>query len=292
MDKSLRKDNTGYDLKQLFVGSEGTLGYISAVSIFCAQKPRSTNAVLIACSENQFKNVLDVFQVARNELNEVMSAFEFMDKESLICIKENLKLENPFSNEIANKCQFYCLVETQGSSDEHNREKLSKFFERLMSNKLCNDAIIAENMSQVKQLWSLRENIAPGLNRDGYTYKYDISLPLKPMYDIVLDLRKRLTEQNNKNFIRCVGYGHVGDGNLHLNITSRKADEKIESMLEPFIFEWTSKYHGSISAEHGIGLNKAKYLKYSKSFESIELMKKFKNLLDPKLIFNPYKVLI
>jgi FAD/FMN-containing dehydrogenase len=114
---------------------------------------------------------------------------------------------------------------------------------------------------------------------------------LTQMYDLVLYLRQRLKDENLKNFIRCVAYGHIGDGNLHLNVTSRESDEKINNILEPFIFEWAQKHNGSISAEHGIGYFKAKYLHYSKAVSNIILMKKFKQLLDPNGIFNPYKVL-
>lgn len=210
IDRPLRKDNTGYDLKNLFIGAEGTLGFVSAVSILCAQKPKAINAVLIACSGNSFKAVLDVFRIARRELPEIISAFEFMDRDSLICLKDNLKIENPFSTNVANECDFYCLVETHGSTDEHDREKLSKFFEILTNEKLCKDAIMAENSTQVQSLWKLRESIAVALNKDGYTYKYDISLPLEPMYDIVTNLRNRLKSLGNSNFRRCVGYGHVG----------------------------------------------------------------------------------
>ena len=211
IDRPLKKDNTGYDLKNLFIGAEGTLGYVTAVSILCAQKPKAVNAVFIACTGNDFKAVLDVFRIAKKELHEIISAFEFMDKDSMICLKENLNMENPFGTEIANKCEFYCLVETHGSSDEHDRDKLSKFFEILMKNQLCQDAIIAENLAQVQSLWALRENVAPALNKDGYTYKYDISLPLEPMYEIVINLRNRFKELGNSNFRRCIGYGHVGE---------------------------------------------------------------------------------
>jgi D-2-hydroxyglutarate dehydrogenase len=210
IDRPLKKDNTGYDLKNLFIGAEGTLGYVTAVSILCAQKPKAINAVLIACNGNDFKAVLDVFRIAKKELHEIISAFEFMDKDSMICLKENLKMDNPFGTEIAIKCEFYCLIETHGSSNEHDRDKLTNFFEILMKNQLSRDAIIAENSAQVQSLWALRENVAQALNKDGYTYKYDISLPLEPMYDIVINLRNRFKHLGNSNFRRCIGYGHVG----------------------------------------------------------------------------------
>ena len=155
MKTSLRKDNTGYDLNQLFIGSEGTLGFISGVSILCPTKPRSTQLILIACKQNTFKSVCDVFKLARVELNEVLSAFEFMDREAMRGLKENLKLENPFvsiDKEIGGECEFYCLVETHGSCEEHDLKKLERFYGALKAANLCREAIIAENESQFKYL--------------------------------------------------------------------------------------------------------------------------------------------
>jgi D-2-hydroxyglutarate dehydrogenase len=292
MANALRKDNTGYDLKQLFIGSEGTLGFITGVSIWCAQKPKSVNVALIACSKQSFQNVVDVFNTSKQELNEILSAFEFVDRECMDVLKQNMNINNPFSNDIANQCQFYCLVETHGSSDAHDREKLTNYLNILVDKNLCTDAIVAESMEQVRNLWSLRESVTVSLSKDGYTYKYDISLPLSNMYDIVTDLRKRFTDENIESFVRCVAYGHIGDGNLHLNVTSKVGDNRIYKILEPYVFEWTMKRNGSISAEHGIGAFKANYLHYSKTPSSISLMKQLKNTMDPKCILNPYKVLV
>ena len=109
------------------------------------------------------------------------------------------------------------------------------------------------------------------------------------MYNLVNDLRYRL--KNNKSMKRCIGYGHLGDSNLHLNITSSKYDKELFNLLEPFIYEWTKLNNGSISAEHGIGTKKRDFIYYSKSFESIRIMKQIKSQMDPNLILNPYKVI-
>lgn len=294
MNTSLRKDNTGYDLNQIFIGSEGTLGFITGVSILCPNRPKSTNLILIACETKTFKNVIDVFGLAKLELNEILSAFEFIDKDSMISLSENLGLENPFKStnlKVMKECQFYCLAETHGSCSDHDLNKIERFYDALKSAKLCSDAIIAENESQFSYIWSLRERLPESLKRDGYNYKYDISLPLNKMYDLVIEMRNRLNEQNQKLYTRCIGYGHCGDSNLHLNITSPVYDKRLFSLLEPFIYEWTQKNNGSISAEHGLGLKKRNYIYYSKSVESVKLMQKFKKLLDPNLILNPYKTL-
>jgi D-2-hydroxyglutarate dehydrogenase len=293
MNTALRKDNTGYDLNQLFIGSEGTLGFISGVSILCPQKPKSTNLILISVSGEAFKSVIDIFKVAKSELNEILSAFEFMDLEAMAAVTGNLKIDNPFaavSPNLASSTRFYCLAETHGSNGEHDVNKLEKFYAKLDSLKLCQSAIIAESKSQFDMLWSLRERIAESLIRNGYNYKYDISLPLRNMYDLIRDLRRRF-EANNASFNHCVGYGHLGDGNIHLNITSREYDERLFNLMEPWIFEWTRNHNGSISAEHGLGLKKRNYIHYSKSSESVECMQALKRLFDPNLILNPYKTI-
>ncbi len=123
----------------------------------------------------------------------------------------------------------------------------------------------------------------------GATYKYDVSLPIPKMYDLVQAVRQRVQHFPD---VKVVGYGHVGDGNLHLNVSSPSGyNTELEEQLEPFIYEWTAGENGSISAEHGIGLMKAAALKYSKSGEVVDVMQRLKLLLDPHRILNPYKVL-
>jgi len=132
----------------------------------------------------------------------------------------------------------------------------------------------------------LRESIAEALQKAGAVYKYDISLPLSHFYSVVEIMRQRLQGK-----ARVMGYGHVGDGNLHLNISAPTYAQDIYDLIEPFVYEYTSQQRGSISAEHGLGLMKAAHLHYSKSPASIEVMKRMKTMLDPKGILNPYKVL-
>jgi D-2-hydroxyglutarate dehydrogenase len=295
MNAPLRKDNTGYDIKQLFIGSEGTLGIVSGVSILCPLKPKAANLIMIACNQATFQNVIDIFRVAKSELNEILSAFEFLDREAMLSVNQNLKLENPFravDKAISDNCHFYCLAETHGSCNEHDVKKIEAFFTRLLAENLCKDALIAENRAQFDSMWSLRERIAESLIKEGYNYKYDISLPLGCMYNLAIDLRKRLAQAKSAGIVKsCVAYGHMGDGNLHLNLTSEKYSEELFGLLEPFIFEWTRANNGSISAEHGLGLKKRIYIHYSKTKESIELMQQLKHMFDPKLILNPYKTI-
>ncbi|KAK6177589.1 hypothetical protein SNE40_015660 [Patella caerulea] len=277
---TLRKDNTGYDLKQLFIGSEGTLGIITAVSILCPQKPKSVSVAFLGCES--FETVLSIFKQAKHSLGEILLAFEFMDSASMDTVRDNLNLTSPVS-----EFPFYVLIETGGSDGKHDEEKLTAFLENQMSSGLISDGTVATESTKIANIWGLRERMAEGLMVDGYNYKYDVSLPLSKFYQLVDDMRDRVGGLAT----RVVGYGHVGDGNLHLNVTSPQYDEELMSLIEPFIYDWVSKYKGSISAEHGLGFKKRNFIYHSKSKSAVDLMKRMKLLMDPNGILNPYKLL-
>ncbi|XP_070834771.1 D-2-hydroxyglutarate dehydrogenase, mitochondrial [Chaetodon trifascialis] len=277
---TLRKDNTGYDLKQLFIGSEGTLGVITAVSILCPRKPKSVNVVFLGCET--FEQLLKTFQLCKGMLGEILSAYEFLDSECMRLLNTHLKLSNPISD-----CPFYVVIETSGSDPQHDGEKLHNFLEEAMTTSLVADGTVATEESKIKALWSMRERVTEALTHDGFTYKYDISLPVERIYQLVTDMREHLGDRAKS----VVGYGHVGDGNLHLNITSPARDPALLAAIEPFVFEWTASCHGSISAEHGLGLKKRNYIYYSKPSQAVALMGDIKAMLDPKGILNPYKTL-
>ncbi|KAM6916836.1 D-2-hydroxyglutarate dehydrogenase, mitochondrial isoform 1-T1 [Lycodopsis pacificus] len=277
---TLRKDNTGYDLKQLFIGSEGTLGVITAVSILCPRKPKSVNVVFLGCET--FEQLLKTFQLSRGMLGEILSAYEFLDSECMRLLNTHLKLPNPISD-----CSFYVVIETSGSDPTHDGEKLHNFLEEAMTSSLVTDGTVATEDSKIKALWSMRERVTEALTHEGFTYKYDVSLPVERIYQLVTDMRKHLGDRAKS----VVGYGHVGDGNLHLNVTSPVKDPALLAAIEPFVYEWTASCHGSISAEHGLGLKKRNYIYYSKPSQAVALMGNIKAMLDPKGILNPYKTL-
>lgn len=277
---SLRKDNTGYDLKQLFIGSEGTLGVITAVSILCPPKPSTVNVAFLGCPG--FAEVLQTFRTCRAMLGEILSAFEFMDAECMKLVRLHLGLSCPVQ-----ESPFYVLIETAGSGPGHDAEKLGCFLEQVLDSGLVTDGTLGSYERRIKMLWALRERITEALSRDGYVYKYDLSLPLDRLYDLVGDLRARLGPSAK----HVVGYGHLGDGNLHLNVTSEAFSTSLLGALEPYVYEWTAGQRGSVSAEHGLGFKKKDVLGYSKPPEALQLMRQLKALLDPKGILNPYKML-
>ncbi|TEY87479.1 hypothetical protein BOTCAL_0001g00050 [Botryotinia calthae] len=285
----LRKNNTGYDLKQLFIGGEGTIGIITGISIICPQRSNAINVAFFGLQS--FEKVQEAFKEAKGQLSEILSAFELMDSHSQDLVQRVTKNKRPLEGEYP----FYCLIETSGSNSEHDQEKLNNFLEHVMEKEIVSDGTLAENATQIKDLWSWREGIPECLGHWGGVYKYDLSIPLKELYQLVEDVREKITEAGligdteDHPVVGVVGYGHMGDSNLHLNVATRSYDKRVEKVLEPFVYEWIAKRNGSISAEHGLGLAKKNYIGYSRSETMIGLMKGIKNLYDPNGIMNPYK---
>ena len=278
---TLRKNNTGYDIKQLFIGGEGTIGIITGVSIHCPQRSQAKNVAFFGLES--FEKVQQAFREAKTQLSEILSAFELMDGESQDLVHRATKNKRPLED----RHPFYCLIETSGSSTEHDKEKLDTFLEHVMEQEIVSDGTLAQDESQMQTLWAWREGIAESLGHFGGVYKYDVSLPIAEMYGLVEETRERLTsagllgDSGDHPVVGVVGYGHMGDSNLHLNVVTRSFDKQVEKSLEPFVYEWIEKRHGSISAEHGLGIAKKPYIGYSRSDTMIRLMKQIKNLYDP-----------
>ncbi|KAL2271791.1 hypothetical protein VTJ83DRAFT_1162 [Remersonia thermophila] len=295
----LRKNNTGYDLKQLFIGAEGTLGIVTKVSIQCPQRPAAQNVAFFGLES--FEAAQQAFREAKGQLGEILSAFELMDETSQSLVQRVTGNKRPLEG----RHPFYCLVETSGSNAEHDAEKLSTFLESVLESGIVADGTLADNETQVRALWAWREGIPEALGHLGGTYKYDVSIPLSDLYKLVEDTKARIAEAGlldetaeDKNDtterppVRAVvGYGHMGDANLHLNVSTRRFDPRVEQVLEPFVYEWIAERQGSISAEHGLGLMKKKYIGYSRNPTMVGLMKSIKNSFDPNGILNPYKYL-
>ena len=289
---TLRKNNTGYDLKQLFIGSEGTIGIITGISVICPQRSKSTNVAYFGLPS--FDHVQKAFVEAKGQLGEILSAFELMDGQSQDFVHKVTGKSYPLSD----RHPFYCLIETSGSNSDHDSEKLTTFLESVMESSTVTDGVLAQDETQIRTLWSWREGITEAIGHFGGTYKYDLSIPLSDLYLLVEETRERLrtmglSHPTDESYpaIDAVGYGHMGDSNLHLNVPVRRYDKSVEKALEPWVYEWIQKRKGSISAEHGLGLAKRDYLGYSRDEGSIELMRRIKGLFDPKGILLPYKYL-
>ncbi|KIR38029.1 D-lactate dehydrogenase [Cryptococcus deuterogattii 99/473] len=297
----LRKNNTGYDLKQLFIGSEGSIGIITAISILCPSRSLSTNVALFSLPS--YAACLEVFSQAKQHLGEIMSAFEMFDNTAYEAVKKQGGAKKVFEKE----GNFYCLIETGGSSAEHDSEKLTSLFDTLLSSSLILDGVLAQDNAQVQSLWQIRELCPESLSKAGTAYKYDLSVPVEKMYEVVERMRAHLKERGllGGKVKYVAGFGHMGDGNLHLNVVAEGNvfSKEIQGAIEPFVYELVgthycdtteqkSDYNGSISAEHGLGSMKAPFISYSQADTSIDLMRRLKKLFDPKGIMNPHKFIL
>ncbi|KAF5390339.1 hypothetical protein D9757_002782 [Collybiopsis confluens] len=262
---TLRKDNTGqlshclssrYDLKQLFIGAEGTLGVITGVSILTPPAPQASNNVILALP--RFENVLPLFKLAKRQLSEILSAFEFIDRTAYdLAVKHGQG--RALSTEEVDGAECFVLVETSGGKREHDEEKLSYFLEHLLGadegERLINTGVLAQNPAQFSSLWALREGVTEAVSKEGKAYKYDISIPVAIFKECVDLTREHLRSKGllGEDKVKAViGYGHVGDGNLHLNVIASAYTQEIQDALEPFIYEFVGKYIHSTACHSGL----------------------------------------
>ena len=279
---SLRKDNTGYSLKQLFIGSEGTLGIITGVSILCPPLPRTVNVAYLGLES--FGKVCEAFREARHSLSEILSAFEMMDVASQDLLSKHSGGKRPLEGSYP----FYCVVETSGSNSEHDMAKVEEYMGEAMSKGIVADGVLAQDETQARNIWNWREGVAEALNREGGTYKYDVSISHEQWYQLVVDCRLRLKERGllgedgDDSFPvnTVVGYGHIGDCNLHLNVSVKEYSAAVKDALEPWVYEWIQRHSGSISAEHGVGRAKRPYVKYAKDETNLRLMRQLRDMYD------------
>lgn len=287
MLNTMKKDNTGYDLKQLFIGSEGTLGIITKVALSCPAVSTSTNLGFFSCPT--FDSVTKLLKLSKKHLGEIMSAFEYLDQESVDMALEMLP-DLMFRPSLGPDRMYYVVLETRGSNSNHDTEKLERLLESAMESGHVVDGTLAQSTKESKDIWELRESVTEALRRRGATYKYDISVPIHMMDTVVSSTRERMSQNAQEHDWRVVGYGHVADSNLHLNVSVPKYHPDVAQVLEPWIYETVSSMKGSISAEHGIGLMKAQAMKATKDAHVLEALQLLKNTLDPHNIMNPYKI--
>lgn len=283
LNQGLAKNNTGYDLRHLFIGAEGTLGMIVEATIkLCPAPKKSSVLILGAPSMPSVMNILETFQ---NTLT--LNAFEFFSEAALNEVVTHAQVKRPFET----KTPFYALIECE-CVDEKAEVDILSCFESCMDLGYALDGAMSQNRAQAAALWRCREDISETISR--YTpYKNDISVTVSEV-PAFLETIDEIVGHEYPDF-RIIWFGHIGDGNVHLNILKPDAlsledfVQKCEQ-VSPKIFSSVQKFGGSISAEHGVGLLKKKYLSYTRSADEIELMKGIKRVFDPAGIFNPGKI--
>lgn len=279
LNGALEKNNTGPDLRQLFIGSEGTLGVVTEATLKLCALPRPADVFLF--SVRDLRCVLDLFRhVRRSPMT--LSAYEFFTDKCLARLQRHRNVRSPF----ADPASHFVLLEVDAGEHDH-------WLEDVFARGLVLDGVRAESSAQASELWALREGISESLSATGLPHKNDISLPVAALEAFVDDMERLLAERY-PSFELCV-FGHIGDGNLHVNIMKPETMDKAAFLAmahdsDRAMFELVRSHRGSISAEHGIGLLKRDHLHFSRTPEEIALFRMLKAGFDPKGILNPGKI--
>ena len=271
------KNNTGYDLKQLFIGSEGTLGVITRVVVKLSPLPKSRQTALLATES--FDSVVKLLKGMQSDLAGTLSAYEVMWNDYFSAVTR----EGAHISPIARDYPYYILVEAEGAHPETDDARFQRFLEdRLEAGEIV-DAVIPKSQSERAALWTIREDFESLLP----AYLYDVSLPIRSMTEYVERLTIAFAEWRAD--AEFVVFGHIADGNLHIFAWPHD-DASNHERVDTIVYECLDGLHGSISAEHGIGMDKKAWLGHTRSIEEIEIMKGLKQLLDPDSILGTGKM--
>jgi FAD/FMN-containing dehydrogenase len=291
--KSLRKDNTGYDLKNIFIGSEGTLGVITGATFKLFEKPKSKVVSFIALADPSA--ALRLLKLAQELHANELTAFELMSDE---CIRLVEKHVDAARLPLTSRSDWYVLLELSASCDEQALlSQIENLLEIAMQNEWIADAAISSSMAQFNAIWSLREDISEAQAAEGKTIKHDISLPISVIPQFIEQVTQQLLDRFSS--IRMVVFGHLGDGNLHFNLSPASSLEKsqidaftgIEAEVNKLVHDAVNALQGSISAEHGLGVLRRDEASRYRSETEQRLMETLKKSLDPKNLMNPGKVI-
>lgn len=282
---TLLKNNTGYDLKQLFIGSEGTLGIVTRAVLKLQPRLAAVQTAMLACAT--FDDLTRLLQQMRQCLGEQLAAFEVMWHNHYALLTEESGRHTP---PLTLDAGFYVLIESLGSDQHTTAHDFAAAIETAFEHGHICDGVIASSGQQSERLWAIREDIEGLLQLMAPHYTFDISLPIPAMADYARILEAQVKQRWPQG--RIVIFGHLGDGNLHVTITTGKPivpDDK--TAVEELVYQPLKALGGSISAEHGIGLDKRAYLTYSRKPAEITLMRTLKNALDPHALLNRHKLL-
>ena len=287
----LRKDNTGYDLKQLFLGAEGTLGIITAAVLKLFPKPRAIHTAF--CAVRDVPAAMELLGRARSESGDRVETFELISR---LVIDLILKHIPGTTDPLADRHDHYVLLElvTTAEDDDALSESFEAILGQAMEDGLVLDAAIAQSEQQRQAFWALRENGSESQKLEGASIKHDISVPVSAIPAFYEDAWKAVQKVEPK--ARLVAFGHAGDGNLHYNVAEPEGGDRAAFLekwaaINEAVHDTVHAYHGSISAEHGIGLLKREEMTRYKSEVELDVMKTLKAALDPLGLMNPGKVI-
>ncbi len=289
--RGLRKDNSGYDLRDLFIGSEGTLGVITAATLKLFPLPRGMSCAWAAL--DSVDNALHLLQLAQARIGARLTAFELMSNDCVDLLREQMPSSRwPLTDPSA----WYVLIEVSDSESEVSANAaLESLLEVAFAQSMVTDATIATNLAQARDFWSLRENMGEAQMRAGKNIKHDISVPISKFPEFIRDTDAKVTSAFPD--ARMIVFGHLGDGNLHYNVSPKQGERgetftQIEPAINRIVHNAVDAVGGSISAEHGLGALRAAEARRYKSEVEMKLQRAIKQALDPLNLMNPGKGLV
>jgi len=288
--RGLRKDNTGYDLRNLFIGAEGTLGIITAAVLKLFPQPKVQVTAMVGL--NTPEDALRLLTMAQATCAASLTGFELMSQFSLALVTKHFpQMRTGFAQAYP---QYVLLEISDSESEEHATAMLEALVAEAMESEVLCDAIVASSIAQSKALWSVREHITLAQAAEGKHVKHDVSVPISSIAEFI-DKTDALLQEAFPG-CRMVTFGHLGDGNLHYNVSAPEdlADEAFithQDAINRIVHDSSVRFGGSISAEHGLGMLKRDEIRRYKSDVELGLMLAIKNALDPDRLMNPGKVL-
>ena len=280
----LLKNNAAYDLKQLFIGSEGTLGIVTRAVLKLHPAPLTTQTAMLACAD--FAAVQRLFVEAGRQLGPGLTSFEVMWPSFYEPMIATGKHTPPLPG--GHGC--YIILEMSGTDPEGDPARFEGVLGAMLEAGLADDAVIAASKGQADQIWAIRDDIPALFAFTAPSVTFDVSLPIRAMDAYVADLHERALARLGET-MKLVVFGHIGDGNLHILLGAQPFTAETKHVIEELVYSGLKPLGGSVSAEHGIGLEKRDWLGVTRSPDEIALMKRLKAALDPANILNPGKVL-
>ena len=282
--KKIIKDNSGYDLKQFFIGSEGTLGIVTKAVLKLIEAPSTRHSAILGV--NDYESVIDLLKTLEKGLGGTLSAFELMWGNTYrTMIEKSTSLISP----IDQNYDYYVFVETLGSNKNQDLSLLQNLIEKALKDNIVIDGSLAETEKELNNLWQIREDVSILDSNANHAQHFDISIPIPLIGKIVDSINDNLKKLS---FVKNIYiWGHVADGNIHFIVGKEKNSDEIIKKVNEVVYEPLKENNGSISAEHGIGLHKKNYLIKSRTKAEIELMKQIKHFFDPKNILNPGRII-
>lgn len=282
--KKIIKDNSAYDLKQLFVGSEGTLGIITKAVLKLVEAPRSRNSAFVGI--NAYEQVVDFLKYMDKGLAGMLSGFELIWKptfEVLTGPHSSVKPPLPYHY------KYYVLIESLGSHQERDQQMMQDLIEQALVEGKIEDAVLAQSQSDLNWFWTIREDVHVMVSQCNNDQHFDISMPTPKIGTYVEEVLVQLYRVAAVE--KVFAFGHIADGNVHFVVGKENDSQALINKVNAIIYGPLKALKGSVSAEHGIGLHKKAYLELCRTEEEITMMKTLKKALDPKGILNPEKVL-